>query len=265
MTLIFHAKAIPLGRLMSEKRVEVLFSPAEYAALGARDLSQTACVVFDILRATTTMITALSNGAGEIIPVGEIEEAMALRKSDSNLLLAGERGGVKIRAEQTGSVDFDFGNSPREFVSEKVRGRTIAITTTNGTRALRSCAHAGEVYIGAFLNMTALANVVANSPLTNVLIICAGTQDEASLEDTLAAGALCQSLPNAQLRDSAQIAHATYAHFESDLLGAISKARNGRKLLSIPDLAPDVPICFQRNTLTITARMNRAGRIRALA
>jgi 2-phosphosulfolactate phosphatase len=276
--------SIPTKKFMNEKRVEVIFAPAEYAALGARDLSGTVCVVFDILRATTTMMTALANGAAEIVPVSEIAEALALREKDERLLLAGERGGLRIRAEQTGSVDFNFGNSPREFTEERVRGRRIAITTTNGTRALRACAHAAEVWIGSFLNMAALAKAVAGSNLSEVLIVCAGTAEEASLEDTLAAGALCETLEwsNAdarasgalgetrptvpvRLRDSAQIALATYLQNKRDLLGAMANARNGRKLLSIPELAPDVAICFQRDTLSIIARMHRDGAIRVRA
>ena len=122
-----------------------------------RELSQTLCVVFDVLRATTTMLTGLANGAVEIIPVSEIPEALALRHEDPNVLLAGERKGLRITAAQTGSIDFDFGNSPRELTPEKVRGRRIAITTTNGTRALRACAHASEVQAGSFRNLSALA------------------------------------------------------------------------------------------------------------
>lgn len=206
------------------------------------------------------MLTALSNGAAEIIPVSEISEALALREKDPQLLLAGERGGHRIRKEQTGSIDFDFGNSPREF--SNVRGRRIAITTTNGTRALRACGHAAEVHIGAFRNLSALAATIAKSPLREILIICAGTAEDASLEDTLAAGALCEMLAPASLTDSAQCALATYLHHKADLPGAFALARNGRKLLSIPELAADVPICLERDSLSIAARMDRHGVIR---
>src|SRR5262245_64967331 len=105
--------------------LEVLFTPAEFTALPNRDLSQTTCVVFDILRATTTMLTALSNGAEEIIPVAEISEALELRAQQPDVLLAGERKGLRIRANLTGGVEFDFGNSPREFTPEKVKGMKI--------------------------------------------------------------------------------------------------------------------------------------------
>jgi 2-phosphosulfolactate phosphatase len=245
------------------KSLQVLFSPSEYIHLQRRDLSQTACVVFDILRATTTMLTALANGASEIIPVSEIPEALALRAKDPNILLAGERDGFRISAAQTGSIDFDFGNSPREFTPEKIRHRRIAITTTNGTRALRACVHAAEIHIGSFLNLSALAKRVNASPHPHLLIICAGTADESSLEDTLAAGALCEALPNSQLRDSAEIALATYLHHKPNLIAAVSAARNGRRLLSIPELAPDVAICFQRDTLKATGRLHADGAIRA--
>jgi 2-phosphosulfolactate phosphatase len=243
------------------KQIEVLFSPGEYSQLKIRDLKATTAVVFDILRATTTMLTALANGADEIVPVSEISEALALRSKEGKLLLAGERGGLRIRRELTGGVDFDFGNSPREFLNEKVKGRRIAITTTNGTRALRACSDAAEIHIGAFLNLAALAEVLRESRFSQALIICAGTAQEASLEDTLAAGALCELL-DFELQDSAQIALATYARHKSDLANAFSLARNGQRLLSIPELRDDVAFCLRRDTLKLTARMGADGVIR---
>src|ERR1700704_4777335 len=140
------------------KSIEVLFSPAELSTLADRDLSQTACVVLDILRATTTMMTALANGAEAIIPVSEISEALAIKQQRPEVLLAGERNGLRIRANQTGGIDFDLGNSPREFLPEKVRGKTIVMTTTNGTRALRACVHAEAVLVGSFLNLRAVSH-----------------------------------------------------------------------------------------------------------
>src|SRR2546422_11748827 len=97
------------------RTLEVLFAPAEFAALHQRDLSETACVVFDVLRATSTMVTALANGAAAIIPVAGIPEALAIRQRQPEVLLAGERDGLRIQADLTGSIAFDLGNSPREF------------------------------------------------------------------------------------------------------------------------------------------------------
>src|SRR5580704_3556583 len=108
-----------------ESNLKVLFTPAEFTALRPADLSDVVCVVFDILRATTSMLTALSNGASRIFPVREIPEALELRRAHPNSLLAGERDGVRILRAQTGSVDFDLGNSPREFVRERVGDREI--------------------------------------------------------------------------------------------------------------------------------------------
>jgi 2-phosphosulfolactate phosphatase len=112
-----------------ETNLEVLFTPAEFSALSGRDLSEVHCIVFDVLRATSTMLTALANGASAIFPVREIPEALKLRAAHPSALLAGERDGVRIRAAQTGGVDFDLGNSPREFTRERVAGREIIMTT----------------------------------------------------------------------------------------------------------------------------------------
>src|SRR4051812_10101171 len=133
-------------------RLEVLFTPADFATLGARNLSQTTCVVFDVLRATSSMVTALAHGAAAVIPVGEISEALARRRSDPEVLLAGERDGLRISGALAGGTEFDLGNSPREFTPDRVQGRQIAMTTTNGTRALRAAAGAMNVLIGSFLN-----------------------------------------------------------------------------------------------------------------
>src|SRR5690348_6442306 len=108
-----------------ETDVEVLFAPAEFGALKQRDLRKTVCVVFDVLRATSSMVTALGNGATGILPVDEISEALACRKDDPAVLLAGERDGLRIGGQLTGGVEFELGNSPREFTAEKVGGRKI--------------------------------------------------------------------------------------------------------------------------------------------
>ncbi|MBI3418169.1 MAG: 2-phosphosulfolactate phosphatase [Verrucomicrobia bacterium] len=245
--------------------LEVLFAPAEFAALKQRDLSQTTCVVFDILRATTSMITALANGAREIIPVGEIAEALALRAQQPEILLAGERDGLRIRAAQTGSVDFDLGNSPREFTAERVRGKTIAITTTNGTRALRACAHAEMIWIASFLNLGVVAARLEHDRPVNLLLVCSGTIEQASFEDTLATGALVDLLwavyASGQVADSATMARQIFQPWRNDLLGAMQQASNGRKLLANPDLRDDVEFCVRRDTVSLLATLQKDGRV----
>ena len=251
------------------RSIEVLFSPAEFAALAQRDLSQTACVVLDILRATTSMMTALANGAEAIIPVGEIAEALAVKQQRPDALLAGERNGARIRADQTGGVDFDFGNSPREFPSDKVRGRTIIMTTTNGTRAIRACARADTVLIGSFLNLRAVAHWIRRELPTHLILVCSGTHDQAALEDTLAAGALCERLwpyyASGQVADSAEIARRIYPLLQADLLGAMKHSRNGQRLLNHPDWRGDVYFCVQRETLNFVAGLGEGGAVRKFA
>src|SRR5436190_5574985 len=95
---------------MAKSSLEVSFTPADFAALEGRDLSEVVCVVFDVLRATSSMITALANGAQVIFPVAEIAEAIAMRNRHPDLLLAGERDGVRILSDLTGSIPFDLGN-----------------------------------------------------------------------------------------------------------------------------------------------------------
>src|SRR5947207_9610425 len=251
------------------RSIEVLFSPAEFSTLHQRDLSRTACVVLDILRATTSMMTALANGAEAIIPVAEIPEALAIKEERPDVLLAGERNGLRIRAEQTGGIDFDFGNSPREFLPEKVRGKTIVMTTTNGTRALRACAHAETVLIGSFLNLRAVMNWIRRELPTHLLLVCSGTHNQAALEDTLAAGALCERLwpyyASGQVADSAEIAGRIYPLLQTDLLGAMNHSRNGQRLLSHPELRGDVYFCVQRETLNFVAGLQKDGTVRKLA
>jgi 2-phosphosulfolactate phosphatase len=249
--------------------LEVLLSPAEFAGLSQRNLRETVCVVFDILRATSTMMTALANGSREILPVSEIAEALAIRQSRPEVLLAGERHGLRILAAQTGSVDFDLGNSPREFTPEKVRGKTVVMTTTNGTRALRACTLARTTWIGSFLGMRAVAGWIAQQKPTHLLLVCSGTVDQAAYEDALAAGNLCDLIwphySSGKTSDSARIVRQIYQASKADMRQAAAQGRNGRRLLAIPELREDVAYCFQQDTVDFLAELSRDGVVRRLA
>ncbi|HEY3864135.1 MAG TPA: 2-phosphosulfolactate phosphatase [Verrucomicrobiae bacterium] len=245
--------------------LEVLFTPADFSALAGRDLSGTQAAVFDVLRATSTMLTALAAGAARVFPAREISEAVRLRASHPAALLAGERDGVRILSAQTGGVDFDLGNSPREFTPERVAGREIIMTTTNGTRALQACAGASRVWVGAWLNLAALAERIRREQPARLLVICAGTYEEAAYEDTLAAGALCDLLWNQfnleQISDSAGIARQIYIDARADFPAAVARhARNARRLMANSELRGDVPFCLNRDALDLTAEM-RAGAV----
>ncbi|MBA4149496.1 MAG: 2-phosphosulfolactate phosphatase [Verrucomicrobia bacterium] len=247
--------------------LEVSLTPAEFAEIKSRDLGNTTCVVFDILRATTSMTNALANGAEAIIPVSEISEAIAVYEKDNDVLLAGERHGHRILKDQTGSVDFVFGNSPREFTADKVAGKTIVTTTTNGTRALQACSGAKQVLIGSFLNLSAVANWIAQNKPENLLLVCAGTFEEAAYEDILAAGALADLVwahyCAGKITDSTHIARQIYQLSKRDLTGAMQFARNGRTLMNVPDLRDDVAFCLRQNIFDFVAEM-KGGRIRQI-
>ena len=247
------------------RSLEVLFSPVEFAALDRLDLSETVCVVFDVLRATSSMVTALSNGAKAIIPVMGIPEALSFRSQHTGVLLAGEREGVRIPVELTGGIEFDLGNSPREFRNEVVAGKTIVMTTTNGTRALRACAHAKRVIVASFLNLRAVADCLEEE--AHLLLVCSGTKEEQAYEDALCAGALCDLLWGkwraGSVSDSALIARKLYRQERQDLLAAASESRNGRRLLSIPELSEDVRFCVQRDVVGMVPEMNEHGQVMA--
>jgi 2-phosphosulfolactate phosphatase len=239
--------------------IEVLFSPAEYQARRKDGFADSICVVFDVLRATSVMITGLANGAAGFVPVEEIAEAIQLKSKFPKALLAGERDGLRIAAALSGGVEFDLGNSPREYHSEQVRGRTIISTTTNGTRALRACGSASGVAISSFLNLNATVEWLRRLSPPRISLICAGTGELAALEDVVCAGALVDALPNAILEDSAAIARSVYRESQEDLLGAITLAQNARRLLANPELRADVEYCVRREVHDFAAAVGDDG------
>lgn len=251
---------------MMATKLEVLLSPVEFATLRNRDLRETVCVVFDVLRATTSMVIALSNGAEAIIPVEEISEALAIRKQRPEVLLAGERDGLRISANQAEGIEFDLGNSPREFTAPKVQGKTIVMTTSNGTRALRACAGAKTILVSSFLNLRATYAWLQDQRPPSLVLVCSGTIQEPALEDTLAAGAVCERIwPNyagGHVSDAAEIARRLYPLMQYDLLGGMKHSRNGRRLLANPELRNDVWFSVQRETLPFMAEMCPDGAVR---
>ena len=266
--------------------IETLLTPSDLPALARRDLRGTACVVFDILRATSTFVTALHHGAKEIIPVSEIAEAVAFRNKMPDVLLAGERNGVKIQqwhghparesvsasaAENSRAgrpchdrpVDFDFGNSPREFRPESVRGKTIVSTTTNGTRALRAGVGAKIILASSFLNLAATAKYLNAARPEEILLVCAGTGEGAALEDVLAAGALA-GLLDGEFTDATEIASRTFQSARNELAAVIAGSQNARRLLAISELRADVAFCSQRDVFKIVAALQPDGALRAV-
>lgn len=203
-------------------KFDAALTPADISRLPERDLRTTTCVVFDVLRATSSMITALANGTAEIFPAKTIEEARALRKEMPDALLGGERHGERIEG-------FDLGNNPFEYAA--LAGKRIISTTTNGTIALRASERAGRVLVGALLNIAALRDELARTRPAEVLLVCAGTFETFALEDAIAAGLLAAEFPDAELTDAAIAAVAAARRFATPLDGLLA-ARNGRALVA---------------------------------
>lgn len=205
------------------------------------ELAGRAVVVIDVLRATTTIIHALAQGASAVIPCLEVEDARkAAEKLGSAALLGGERGGRAI-------AGFDLGNSPTEYQSERVSGKTIVMTTTNGTRAMLRCQAARRVLIGAFVNFSAICEQLRDEP--HIDLLCAGTDNQVTREDVLFAGAVVDdivrcaaAIPAAdaiELNDQALIALDAWRAAINDLRDALPLAehlrssRGGRNLIDI--------------------------------
>ncbi len=151
------------------------------------ELSGTTAVVIDVLRATTTILYALDAGAAEVIPCLEIDDALAAAAGypRAQVVLGGERGGLRIEG-------FDLGNSPLEYDAPAVAGKTVVMTTTNGTRAMTRCHAAEEVLLGAFVNAAALTSRLMSRQ--RIALICAGSNDEVTRDDVLFAGLLVDRL-----------------------------------------------------------------------
>jgi len=144
-------------------------------------------VVIDVLRASTTIATALAHGATSVVPRRSIEDALAAAADRPGAVLGGERGGVKI-------AGFDLGNSPLEYTSERVGDRPVVITTTNGTAAIAACREAATILVGSIVNRSAVAKaargLAAELGCEAVHLVCAGTDGEVTEEDLLAAGGI---------------------------------------------------------------------------
>jgi 2-phosphosulfolactate phosphatase len=206
---------------MSNRKLETCFSPALYEA----DMhAGSIVVIIDILRATSAICTAFANGAASIIPVADIHEAKEYKSR--GYLVAAERDGYVL--------DFaDFGNSPFNFTREKVEGKSIVYSTTNGTGIIKMASSAYALIIGSFLNLSALCEwLIATDK--DVVLFCAGWKNRFNLEDTICAGAIAERLMNSSLYsticDSTHAALDLWSLAKFDLTGYIEKVAQRSRL-----------------------------------
>lgn len=224
------------------REIEVCFSPQLIQFVGIRD--ELAVVVVDILRATTSIISAISNGASGVIPVSDLEKAKDYKKQ-----------GYMVAAERDGKIlDFaDFGNSAFEFQNGTIAGKTLVFSTTNGTVAIELANRIGEVALGGFSNLTSLASWLVERD-KNVLILCSGWKNAFCLEDTIFAGALTEKLlemGNFQLNcDSARASADLWQTAQKDVMTYIEKAAHRKRLrqLGVDDV---LAFSFQKDTTDV--------------
>lgn len=217
------------------KNIDVCLSPE---LLHQYELENKIVVVVDILRATSCMVSGLANEVREIVPVSTLKECKTLQAS--GYLAAAERNGSKAEG-------FDMGNSPFEYLAEKVKGKKVVVTTTNGTLAIHKSLAAKEILIGAFLNLGAMVNYLKTKE-ENIIVVCAGWKGKFNLEDTLYAGALCHHLKSAFefACDAPLAAEAMYLTAQKDMIGYMKNSAHAKRLAKL-DVEKDIAFCIQES------------------
>jgi 2-phosphosulfolactate phosphatase len=188
-------------------------------------------VVIDVLRATSVIIHAMSEGASEILPLASVEEAFQMAKAfpRGSVLLGGERESRNIRG-------FDLGNSPREYFAEKVKEKKLILVTTNGTKAFHLVSSGKEILVGSFLNIGAVAERCLELD-GDLLIFPSGDEGSFSLEDAICGGMLIDLIKQKtrkpiSLTDGSQCAQILHQRFKDNLLEAFHLSRHGKELIS---------------------------------
>lgn len=222
-----------------------------------RDHVNKRIVVLDILRATSTIVTALNNGAAEVIPVQEYEEALNLVNSIGHniCLLGGERKGFKIEG-------FDLGNSPLEYTEEQVKDKKVILYTTNGTKAIKGFQNAAEVLIGSYLNIQILVDYLIEN-IQDTVLVCSGREGALCLEDLACAGMITRLVSEAvtvELTDAAKVAlFITKQNSRVRLEKFISSTEHGQYLKEI-GMEADLKFCTVVNSAPILPRF-QGGKI----
>lgn len=229
--------------------LQLYLSPSSWRIIPDDAWKPSACVVIDVLRATSTITTALAHGAEHLLAVAEVEKAEALKNKDPLTLLLGERNHLPLPG-------FDLGNSPGKCTSERVKGKHLILTTTNGTQALTACRQARSIVAACFLNLDAVAKrLLQQGPPWS--IVCAGREGSFGLDDALVASALVNLL-----RPEHPFA-ALYRYVQYKLVETLENTESGRKLRSL-GMGQDVDFCAQLNLFPIVPVMSPDGSFQAV-
>jgi 2-phosphosulfolactate phosphatase len=219
-------------------RVDLVTGAAPAAEPGWPRSAAWTAVVIDVLRASTTLTVALSNGAARVVPVASVAAAFARKQREPDALLCGERDGLKVPG-------FDLGNSPAEYGVEVVTGRTLVFASTNGSRAMLAAAGCGARWLAAFVNASAVIETLAGQAF--VWLACAGKEGRFALEDAACAGYLCETLAarGAHIEGpGARFARALAPRDGDGVRALLQGAAHGRTLRGLsPAFAGDVEYC----------------------
>lgn len=227
---------------MTKRNLQVCMSPALFGLYADR---KSIVVVVDVLRATSTMCIAFEKGIEKMIPVSTVEEALEYRVSNPEYILAAERNGAPVKG-------FDFGNSPQSYLDQDMSGKTVVMTTTNGTKSISIAKKDHEVVIGSLLNLDAISKWLIKQD-RDVLIFCAGWKDKFNLEDTLFAGALAQNLVESDLYDNScdatQAAQILWEKGKHDSFTFLDNSSHRKRLTKL-NIDSDIHFCLKANQTT---------------
>ncbi len=217
---------------MSKKSLDICLSPD---LLHLYTLDGKIVVVVDILRATSSIITALAHYVERIIPVSKLEQCEAYKKL--GYVTAAERDGKKAEG-------FDLGNSPFSYMSEDLKGQTIVLTTTNGTEAINRSKAAEKILIGGFINLRSLTNYLISSD-RDIIILCSGWKGRVNVEDTLFAGALATALDNYfdGVSDDVKLSKTLYDAAQMDVFAFIQDCSHVKRLRNL-GIEKDIKYCL---------------------
>lgn len=229
------------------KSIEVVFTPA---LLPLYDVKGKIVVIIDILRATSTMCVAFKTGVKRILPLSSPEECKIFK--DFDFIISAERNAMKVEG-------FDMGNSPFEYQNPLLIGKSIAFTTTNGTKAIKLSQkmEADEIVIGSFLNIEILCNWLLEQD-KSIILLCSGWKDKYNIEDALFAGAVVSAIKQGFEIDcdAAISAENLYENNQNKLLEMVRKSSHARRFTLLNSQTDDVEFCLQKNICPVLPRMN---------
>ena len=204
----------------TDMKIDLIFRHEDF--LPKHGIGRTA-IVIDVLRATTSIVTAVTNGVDSVVPVMTPDEAFEMREQRGHLL-AGEQNGLMIEG-------FDFGNSPLEFQKSRVEGRTLVLCTSNGTKAIVKASIAENVLIASFLNAAAIVRH-AKKLGRDIVILCSGTIGQRTLEDTVCGGMIAAAL-DGELTPDALEAVEIYLKYKNGISRCLEDSHHGKDLVKL--------------------------------